>query len=47
MTCDVSDQSQVRIASTDVKRRFGAAEVLVHNAVGGAGGAFARSTRRC
>jgi NAD(P)-dependent dehydrogenase (short-subunit alcohol dehydrogenase family) len=47
VTCDVSDESQVRTVVNDVKRRFGAAEVLIHNAVGGGWGAFARSTRRC
>ena len=47
VTCDVSDESQVRTVVTDVKRRFGAAEVLIHNAVGGGWGAFARSIRRC
>src|SRR5204863_3507270 len=40
VTCDVSDESQVRTAVTDVKRRFGAAEVLIHNAVGGGWGSF-------
>src|SRR5438105_141571 len=40
MTCDVSDESQVRTVATDVKRRFGAAEVLIHNAVGGGWGSF-------
>src|SRR2546429_2025074 len=40
MTCDVSDESQVRTVVTDVKRRFGAAEVLIHNAVGGGWGSF-------
>ena len=38
--CDVSDESQVRTAVTDVKRRFGAPEVLIHNAVGGGWGSF-------
>ena len=33
VTCDVSDESQVRTVVNDVKRRFGAAEVLIHNAV--------------
>src|SRR5437867_625604 len=33
VTCDVSDESQVRTVVTDVKRRFGPAEVLIHNAV--------------
>jgi NAD(P)-dependent dehydrogenase (short-subunit alcohol dehydrogenase family) len=40
VTCDVSDESQVRTVVTDVKRRFGAAEVLIHNAVGGGWGSF-------
>src|SRR5207244_11472828 len=40
VTCDVSDESQVRTVATDVKRRFGAAEVLIHNAVGGGWGSF-------
>ena len=40
VTCDVSDESQVRAVVTDVKRRFGAAEVLIHNAVGGGWGSF-------
>ena len=40
VTCDVSDESHVRAAVTDVKRRFGAAEVLIHNAVGGGWGSF-------
>src|SRR6184192_3527423 len=40
MTCDVSDENQVRTVVTDVKRRFGAAEVLIHNAVGGGWGSF-------
>jgi len=40
VTCDVSDESQVRTAVTDVKRRFGAADVLIHNAVGGGWGSF-------
>jgi NAD(P)-dependent dehydrogenase (short-subunit alcohol dehydrogenase family) len=39
-TCDVSDENQVRTVVADVKRRFGAAEVLVHNAVGGGWGSF-------
>jgi NAD(P)-dependent dehydrogenase (short-subunit alcohol dehydrogenase family) len=33
MTCDVSDESHLRTMVTDVKRRFGAAGVLIHNAV--------------
>lgn len=40
VTCDVSDESQVRTMVTDVKYRFGAAEVLIHNAVGGGWGNF-------
>src|SRR5215212_3284462 len=40
VTCDVSDESQVRTVVNDVKRRFGAAEVLIHNAVGGGWGSF-------
>ena len=40
VTCDVSDESQVRTVVADVKRRFGAAEVLIHNAVGGGWGSF-------
>jgi NAD(P)-dependent dehydrogenase (short-subunit alcohol dehydrogenase family) len=40
MTCDVSDESQVRTVITDVKRRFGTADVLIHNAVGGGWGNF-------
>jgi NAD(P)-dependent dehydrogenase (short-subunit alcohol dehydrogenase family) len=40
VTCGVSDESQVRAAITDVKRGFGAAGVLVHNAVGGGWGSF-------
>src|SRR5207237_9256274 len=40
VTCDVSDESQVRTVVTDVKRRFGPAEVLIHNAVGGGWGRF-------
>ena len=40
VTCDASDESQVRTVVTDVKRRFGAAEVLIHNAVGGGWGSF-------
>ena len=40
ITCDVSDESQVRGVVTDVKRHFGAAEVLIHNAVGGGWGSF-------
>jgi NAD(P)-dependent dehydrogenase (short-subunit alcohol dehydrogenase family) len=40
VTCDVSDESQVRTVVTDVKRRFGAAEILIHNAVGGGWGSF-------
>src|SRR4051794_41575625 len=39
-TCDVSDENQVRTVVNDVKRRFGAAEVLIHNAVGGGWGSF-------
>src|SRR3954453_14964992 len=39
-TCDVSDENQVRTVVADVKRRFGVAEVLVHNAVGGGWGGF-------
>ncbi|MDA9509875.1 short-chain dehydrogenase [Bradyrhizobium sp. CCBAU 11386] len=40
MTCDVSDESQVHTVVSDIKRRFGAAEVLIHNAVGGGWGSF-------
>src|SRR5216117_163956 len=40
VTCDVSDESQVRTVVNDVKRRFGAAEILIHNAVGGGWGSF-------
>jgi NAD(P)-dependent dehydrogenase (short-subunit alcohol dehydrogenase family) len=40
MTCDVSDESQVRTVISDAKRRFGPAEVLIHNAVGGGWGNF-------
>src|SRR5947207_12663346 len=40
VTCDVSDESQVRTVVNDIKHRFGAAEVLVHNAVGGGWGSF-------
>lgn len=40
VTCDVSDESQVREVVADVKHRFGAAEVLIHNAVGGGWGSF-------
>ncbi|TCU68219.1 short-subunit dehydrogenase [Bradyrhizobium sp. R2.2-H] len=40
MTCDVSDESQVRIVITEAKRRFGPADVLIHNAVGGGWGNF-------
>ena len=38
--CDVSDESQVRTVVTDAKHRFGAADVLIHNAVGGGWGSF-------
>src|SRR3954467_9677134 len=40
VTCDVSDESQVRTVVNDVKRRFGGTEVLIHNAVGGGWGSF-------
>ena len=40
VACDVSDESQVRTVVADAKRRFGAAEVLIHNAVGGGWGSF-------
>jgi NAD(P)-dependent dehydrogenase (short-subunit alcohol dehydrogenase family) len=40
MTCDVSDEGQVHTAVSDIKQRFGAAEVLIHNAVGGGWGSF-------
>lgn len=40
MPCDVSDESQVRTAIAEVKRRFGTTDVLVHNAVGGGWGNF-------
>lgn len=40
VTCDVSDENQVRTVVAEVKRRFGPAEVLIHNAVGGGWGNF-------
>ncbi|MFK4508525.1 SDR family NAD(P)-dependent oxidoreductase [Bradyrhizobium daqingense] len=40
VTCDVSEEAQVRTAVADLKRRFGAADVLIHNAVGGGWGSF-------
>src|SRR3954465_14302744 len=40
MTCDVSDENQVKTVVADVKRRFGTTEVLIHNAVGGGWGSF-------
>ena len=40
MTCDVSDERQVRTVVNDVKGRFGPADVLIHNAVGGGWGNF-------
>ncbi|WP_440639853.1 SDR family NAD(P)-dependent oxidoreductase [Bradyrhizobium sp. PUT101] len=40
MTCDVSDEGQVHAVVSDIKGRFGAAEVLIHNAVGGGWGSF-------
>lgn len=40
MSCDVSDEAQVGIVLTEVKRRFGAVDVLIHNAVGGGWGTF-------
>ncbi|MGY3465555.1 NAD(P)-dependent dehydrogenase (short-subunit alcohol dehydrogenase family) [Bradyrhizobium sp. LM6.11] len=40
VTCDVSEEAQVRTAVADVKRRFGAADILIHNAVGGGWGSF-------
>ncbi len=40
VTCDVSDESQVRAVIADVKRRFGPADVLIYNAVGGGWGNF-------
>jgi len=40
VACDVSEEAQVRTAVADVKRRFGAADVLIHNAVGGGWGSF-------
>ena len=40
VTCDVSDESQVKAVVADVKRRFGPTEVLIHNAVGGGWGSF-------
>jgi NAD(P)-dependent dehydrogenase (short-subunit alcohol dehydrogenase family) len=40
VTCDVSDEGQVHAAVGDIKYRFGAAEVLIHNAVGGGWGSF-------
>lgn len=38
--CDVSDAAQVDAAITAVEAKLGAADVLVHNAVGGAFGSF-------
>src|SRR6195952_3225633 len=40
VTCDVSDESQVRTVLAEVKRRFGAPAVLTPNAVGGGWGSF-------
>jgi NAD(P)-dependent dehydrogenase (short-subunit alcohol dehydrogenase family) len=47
LTCDVSDEEQVRIMVAETRRRFGPTEVLIHNAVGGGWETFARSIRRC
>src|SRR3954471_23280733 len=38
--CDVSSQSQVADAVADVRKRYGAPNVLIHNAVGGGWGTF-------
>src|ERR1700738_1345298 len=38
MTCDVSDEEQVRIVIAETRQRFGPTEVLIHNAVGGGWG---------
>jgi NAD(P)-dependent dehydrogenase (short-subunit alcohol dehydrogenase family) len=38
--CDVSSQSQVADVVADVRRRYGAPSVLIHNAVGGGWGTF-------
>jgi NAD(P)-dependent dehydrogenase (short-subunit alcohol dehydrogenase family) len=47
LTCNVSDEEQVRIMVAETRRRFGPTEVLIHNAVGGGWETFARSIRRC
>lgn len=46
VVCDVADPGQVEAAVATVRSRFGAPEVLVHNAVGGWFGNFSTSTRR-
>jgi NAD(P)-dependent dehydrogenase (short-subunit alcohol dehydrogenase family) len=38
--CDVSDEAVVNATLAAIKERFGAPEVLIHNAVGGAFGTF-------
>ena len=38
--CDVSSQSQVADAVADIRKRYGAPSVLIHNAVGGGWGTF-------
>src|SRR3982751_3537375 len=40
VTCDVSDERQVRTAVIDARRRFSPTDVLIHNAVGGGWGNF-------
>jgi len=40
MTCDVSSESQVKDALADIRKSFGAPNVLIHNAVGGGWGTF-------
>src|SRR5260370_26487037 len=40
MTCDVSSESQVADAVANIRKSYGAPNILIHNAVGGGWGTF-------
>ena len=47
MICDVSSEREVADAVASIRKSYGSPNVLIHNAVGGGGGRFSRSSRRC
>ena len=47
MICDVSSESQVADAVANIRKSYGVPNVLIHNAVGGGGAPFSKSTPRC